>query len=105
MAIAAVADLRIADHLSDGLKSSSELARLSGVDENFLRRVLRYLTSEGVFAEQGDDVFALTARSQWLRSDVPGSLRSRAVFAGSDLNWKAWGSLLASLKTGIPAFR
>lgn len=103
MAIATVADLKIADHLSDGPKTSSDLARLSGVDEHFLRRVLRYLASEGVFAEQDGDVFALTAESQWLRSDVPGSLRPRAVFAGSALNWKAWGSLPASLRTGMSA--
>ena len=105
MAIGAVADLKIADQLKDGPKTSSDLARLSGVDEHFLRRVLRYLASEGVFAEENGDVFALTARSQWLRSDVPGSLRPRAVFAGSALNWKAWNSLPASLKSGTSAFQ
>lgn len=100
IAISAVAELRIADHLSEGPQTSSHLARLSGADEHFLRRVLRYLASEGVFEEQDGDVFALTERSRWLRSDVPGSLRPRAVFAGSALNWTAWGNLLKSMATG-----
>jgi orsellinic acid C2-O-methyltransferase len=73
IAISAVAELRIADHLTNGPMSASELARLTGVDEDFLRRVLRYLASEGVFEARAGDVFALTERSHWLRSDVPGS--------------------------------
>lgn len=105
IAISAVAELRIADHLSDGPKTASDLARLSGTDEHFLRRVLRYLASEGVFAEQEGEVFALTARSQWLRSDVPGSLRPRAVFFGSALSWTVWGRLLESLRKGTSAIQ
>lgn len=100
IAIAAVAELGIVDHLSDGPKTTSDLALLSGANEDFLRRVLRYLASEGVFAEQDGDHFALTERSRWLRSDAPGSLRPRAVFAGSALNWTAWGRFLQSLTTG-----
>jgi predicted O-methyltransferase YrrM len=100
IAVSAVADLGIADYLSDGPKTASDLARLSGADQHFLRRVLRYLASEGVFAEQDGGLFALTERSRWLRSDVPGSLRPRAVFTGSAMSWSAWGSLLESLKTG-----
>lgn len=100
IAISAVADLEIADYLADGPKTVSALAQLSGADEEFLRRVLRYLASEGVFEEQNGDIFGLTERSWWLRSDVPGSLRPRAVFAGGSLNWTAWGSLLQCIKTG-----
>lgn len=92
--IAAVADLGIADHLSDGPKTASDLARLCGADEHLLRRILRYLASEGVFEALDGDGFALTERSRWLRSDLPGSLRPRAVFTGSALSWTAWGHLL-----------
>lgn len=105
IAISAVAELGIADHLVKGAKSAAELARLSGVHEDYLRRMLRYLASEGVFEEQAGDFFALTERSHWLRSDVPGSLRPRAVFTGSRLCWTAWGHLLQSLRTGTSAFR
>ncbi len=100
IAISVVAELAIADHLAKGPRSASDLARLSGTDKHFLRRVLRFLASEGVFAEPDRDVFALTALSEWLRSDVPGSLRPRAVFSGSKMSWSAWGSLLSSVRTG-----
>jgi hypothetical protein len=103
--IAAVADLGIADHLSDGPKTATDLARLSGADEYFLRRILRYLASEGVFEELDGDGFALTERSRWLRSDVPGSLRPRAVSTGSARSWTAWGHLLESLRSGTSAFQ
>lgn len=104
IAISATAELGIADHLSGGPKTASELARLGGVDEDLLRRVLRYLASEGVFEEQAGDLFALTERSHWLRSDVPGSLRPRAVYTGSATNWTAWCHLLQALKSGTSAF-
>lgn len=104
IAVSAVAELGIPDHLAAGPKSTAELARLCGAHESFLRRVLRYLASEGVFEELPSDVFALTERSHWLRSNVPGSLRPRAVFTGNAMSWTAWGNLLACLKAGTSAF-
>jgi predicted O-methyltransferase YrrM len=104
IAISAVTELGIADYLSDGPKTASDLARLSGANEDFLRRVLRYLASEGVFEERAGDVFALTERSHWLRSNVPGSFRPRAVYTGNALSWMAWGSLLQCMKTGVSGF-
>ena len=105
IAISAVANLRIADFLSERPMTSAELAGLSGSDEQFLRRLLQFLASEQVFEELEGDVFALTEQSRWLRSDVPGSLRPRAVFAACALNWMAWGSLLGSVKTGKSAIQ
>jgi multifunctional cyclase/dehydratase/O-methyltransferase len=105
IALSAVADLGIADYLSEGPQTTADLARLTGVDEQALGRVLRYLASEGVFKEYDGDAYALTERSGWLRSDVPGSLRSRAIFAGSSLNWTSWGYLLETVRTGRSAFR
>jgi precorrin-6B methylase 2 len=104
IAISAVAELGMADHLSDGPKTAADLARLSGAKEDFLRRVLRYLASEGVFEERAGDVFALTEQSHWLRSDVPGSMRPRAVYSGSAMSWLAWGSLAQCMKAGISGF-
>ena len=105
IAISAVAELGIADHLSEGPRTAADLARLSHVDEGLLRRVLRYLASEGVFEERDGDLYVLTERSRWLRSDVPGSLRPRAIYTGSSLSWPAWGSLLQCLKTGRTGFQ
>lgn len=100
IACAAIAELSIADHLKKGPKSAAELAGICGVDEDFLRRVLRYLASEGVFEQQAADRFALNDVSHWLRSDIPGSMLPRAAFAGSNLAWGAWGNLLRAVETG-----
>src|ERR1700694_2860291 len=100
IATSAIAELGIADYLAERPRTLSDLARLTGADEHFLRRVLRYLASEGVFEERDGDAFALTERSRWLRSNIPGSLRPRAIFAGSAMYWTAWGSLLKGIMTG-----
>lgn len=102
--ISAVAELGIADHLAERPRTAAELARLTGTNEEFLRRLLRYLASEGVFEERDGDLFALTERSHWLRSEVPGSIRARAVYTGSAMSWMAWGSMLECLKTGQSGF-
>jgi hypothetical protein len=103
--ISAVAELGIADYLADRPRTAAELARLTGTDEDFLRRLLRFLSSEGVFEERDGDLFALTERSHWLRSEVPGSIRARAVYTGSAMSWMAWGSMMECLKTGKSGFR
>ena len=100
IAIAAVAELDIASRLADGPRRARDLAQATGVNEDFLRRVLRYLASEGVFQALEDDRFALTDLSHWLRADVPGSIHPRALFTGSQLNWLAWGRLPDAIKSG-----
>ena len=100
IAISVVAELGVPDLLADGPQTASELARRVGAHEDFLRRVLRFLASEGVFAEQPDDRFALAPMSEWLRSDVANSQRPRAVFSGSAASWTAWGKLLSAVKSG-----
>lgn len=105
ISISAVAELGIADHLADGPKTAAALAALTESDAGFLERVLRYLASEGVFEERDGELFGLTERSSWLRSDVPGSLRPRAIFAGSALNWSAWGRLTDSVRNGVPGIQ
>jgi hypothetical protein len=103
--VSAVAELGIADYLSERSRTAAELARLTGTDESFLRRLLRFLSSEGLFEERDGDFFALTERSHWLRSDVPGSFRARAIYTGSAMSWMAWGSMMQCLKTGQSGFR
>lgn len=102
-AVSVAARLGIADLLKDGPRPCDELARSNQVDEASLHRVLRALASVGVFAEQ-DGQFALTPAAEFLRSDVPGSLRSVAIMAGDDWTWRPWGDLYNSVKTGEPAF-
>ena len=39
-----------------------------------------------------------------LQSDVPGSLRARAIYDCDEAYWQAWGNLMHSVATGEPAF-
>jgi len=100
IAISAIAELGIPDRLAAGPQTAGQLATATGTNEDFLRRTLHYLAGSGVFEEIEGDRFALNDRSRWLLSDVPASLRPRAVFLGSKLSWTAWGSFLASLRSG-----
>ncbi len=73
------AKLGIADLLKDGAKSSEQLATLTNVDANSLYRVLRALSSLGIFSEKDNRTFELTPIAQYLRSDIPESLIAIAL--------------------------
>jgi hypothetical protein len=103
-AISTVATLGIADHLRDGPLPPSTLAVRVGADPSALYRVLRALASKGVFAEDEEGRFSLTARAEPLRSDVPGSQRAYAMMLGTQWHWRSWGELLHSVRSGKPAF-
>jgi len=103
-AISVIAELRVADHLKNGARSSADLAKAVVANEDALYRVLRALTNVGLFREGANRTFQLTELGQFLRSDVPGNLRGYAQFVGEDHMWRAWGHLLHSVRTGEPAF-
>lgn len=102
-AIYVAAKLGIADLLSDGPRSSFDLAQGTRTHPGSLRRLMRTLVSLGVFTEEKDNRFALTPIGNSLQSDVPGSLRSMVLTLGEE-HYQAWGNLLQSVKTGEPAF-
>ncbi|MBV9356858.1 MAG: methyltransferase, partial [Chloroflexi bacterium] len=99
-----VAKLGIADLLASGPKTCAELGQLTGSHAPSLYRALRALAAAGVFREQADGRFALTASAELLRSDAPGSVRGYAMMQGEDWIWDAWGRALHSVQTGEPAF-
>jgi predicted transcriptional regulator len=90
----AAAQLGIADLLADGPKPVEELAAATGTHAPSLNRVLRALASRGVFTQDEGQRFALTPRAALLRTNVPGSLQSMAVYYGSPWLWRAWDHLL-----------
>ena len=103
-AIYVAAKLGIADLLKDGAKKIDELAKITGADRNSLCRLLRALSSIGIFAEKNNGYFELTPMASTLRSDVPTSLRHYALLLG-DKSWcDSWGNLLYSVETGEAAF-
>jgi hypothetical protein len=95
--------LNVADHLAAGPKDVSELARVTGANEDALFRVLRLLASLGVFAEAGPRRFALNPSADLLRKDVPGSLRGMAVFLPDPFHLRVYADLMESVMTGKPA--
>jgi hypothetical protein len=102
-AVSVCAELGIADILKNGPQSPTEIATVAGASEHAVFRLCRTLASLGLLSSEGQR-FALTESGQYLRSDVPGSLRGLARFFGHDATWRPWGKLAYSVRTGKPAF-
>jgi len=100
-AISAAAKLGIPDELANGPRYYIALASAVGADQKALHRLMRALTSLGVFAEVEPGTYALTPMSQMLRADVPGSLRAMAVMITTPSHWLPWGRLEDTLRKGI----
>jgi hypothetical protein len=98
----AAAEFGIADLLACGQQSINELAAKLNVEEDSLYRVLRLLASQGVFTETALRTFANTDLSNFLRSDVPGSLRSMGRFRGTEFVYQSFGEILHTIRTGEP---
>jgi precorrin-6B methylase 2 len=103
-AVHTAAELRLADLVQDGPKSTAELANATGTNEDNLYRLLRALVSLGVFSEPDPGAFGPTELSACLQSDHPRTLYNLARMAGGHLQWKALGELIYSVRTGKPAF-
>jgi len=103
-AISVAAELGVADILKDGPRSAREIAEAVGASEDAVCRLLRALASVGLFSTVAPRRFALTPVGEYLRRDVPGSLRGWARFMGHDLTWRPWGQLAYSVRTGKAAF-
>jgi O-methyltransferase domain/Dimerisation domain len=102
-AIYVAAKLGIADLLRDGPRSCVALATASNSDAPSLFRLMRALSSVGIFAHLGRDRFALSRLAESLQTDVRGSLRAIVITIG-EIHYQACGSLLHSVQTGSPAF-
>lgn len=96
------AELRLADLLAEGPRTSEDLAIATGTHAPSLHRLLRALTTIEICREREDGSFEITPMGSLLGTDVPGSLRSWTIWWGAHL-WQVWGSLLYSVKTGESA--
>jgi hypothetical protein len=65
-ALGMAADLGVADALAAGPRSVDDLARETGADADVLRRLLRALASDGVFAEEAEGIYRNTPASELL---------------------------------------
>ena len=104
-AVHTAAELRLSDLLADQPMTAGDLATAAECDPGALHRLLRALSSLGVYEELPDGRFASTALGDQLRSDVPGSQHAFATFVGRPYWWQAWSALSYSIRTGRNAFQ
>ena len=102
-AIYVAAKLGIADLLKDGPRSSLALAAATGTDAPSVFRLMRTLSSVGIFSQASSDSFAISRIGAPLQTDVPGTLRAIVITIG-EIHYRACGNLLHSIQTGSPAF-
>ncbi len=102
-AIYVTAKLGIADLLRNGPRSCVALADSAGSDAPSLFRLMRALSSVGIFSHLGRGRFALSRLAERLQTDAHGSLRAMLITIG-ETHYQACGNLLQSVQTGSPAF-
>ena len=103
-AVSVAAKLYIADLLKDGAKTVEELAEATKTHAPSLYRLMRALTSVGVFSKDAENRFSNTALGEVLRSDHPESMRGAAHMICDREHWHSHGNMLQSVKTGETAF-
>ena len=103
-AIHVAAKFGLADIVAGGPKSIKELADATHTHGSSMGRLLRALTSLGIFAEDTAGRYRQTGLSDTLRSDHPESIRPLAMMLDSHFVWKPSGALEETVRTGQPSF-
>ena len=103
-AIHVAAKLALADLVAGGPKSIRELADATHTHGPSMARLLRALTSLGIFVEDTTGRYRQTALSDTLRSNHPESIRPFAMMLGAHFVWKPCGALQETVRTGQPSF-
>jgi hypothetical protein len=103
-AASVAAKLYIADKLADGAKTVEELAELTATHQPSLYRLMRCLTSVGVFKKDAEGRFSNSEISEFLRSDNPESMRNAVHMICDREHWNAHGNMFHTVKTGETAF-
>jgi hypothetical protein len=98
--IGAVTRLGVPEQLAGGPRSTTELARAAGANEDALYRALRALATVGVVAETAPRTFQLTPAGHLLRADAPGSMRDMVLWIADDFHLRVWAEMLPALKSG-----
>jgi hypothetical protein len=106
-AICSAVELQLPEALASSPRGLDELATRCGADRWYLERLLRALTSFGVFDRRADGAFELAPLGETLLGQEGGgpSLAGLALFAGSGWLADARAALTESIRTGVSAFR
>lgn len=97
--VGVAARLGVADHVPAGGAAAAALAKKVKAQPEALYRLLRALCTVGLFREDAEGKFFLTAIGQCLREDHPQSMRAMSILQ-SDINWANWGALEHAVRTG-----
>jgi hypothetical protein len=71
-----------------------------GADQGALYRLVRALSTVGIFEESEPGHFRSTPMSELLRRDHPRSVAGWSAFVGRSYHWATWGDLHATVTTG-----
>lgn len=107
-AIAATADLGVADALAAGPLTGQQLADRVGADADTISRLMRALVGIGIFGRRRDGRYELTPLGDTLRTDAPVSMAGMARWVGSPQHREHWSHLTGAIRTGhavIPELR
>lgn len=97
-ALRAAAVLGVADHLDGDFRPVADVAASLGVPADPLRRVLLLLAARGIFAQDDDGGFRLTAAGAALRSYAPNSARSGILMFTDPMFWTTSAALGESVR-------
>ncbi|ENO0284574.1 MAG: methyltransferase [Enterobacter asburiae] len=102
-ALRAVAVLGVADLLVEGKKSVKQLAKELNVNGDYLHRIMRLLSSRGVFNELSETEYGLSHSAQFLRSDHEFSLRAAVLMLTDQTFWQP-AARMDEILQGKPVF-
>jgi hypothetical protein len=102
--IYAAARLAIADTLASGPKTASEIAAACDADADAVGRLMRALTSVGVFARRSDGRFELNRLGLTLQSGRSDSMRDIVMFLGSRHSMLGWAHFVDAIRSGKNGF-
>lgn len=101
--VGVAARLRLADHVTGGAHTATELAEATGARPDMLSHLLRALAALGVLEIDDAGVIRLTQMGELLRDGHPGRMRQSAAYAAT-VSGPAFDGLYASMLDGTPAF-
>jgi SAM-dependent methyltransferase len=104
-AVAAAAELGLADHLSEAPRAVAEVATECGFNELNLYRLMRALATLGVLVEHDGRRFSLSPVGVALRRDSGHPFGVWSIMLGSDFHNLASSGLADGVRTGQSPFR
>lgn len=98
-AIGVAAELGIADILNKSPENIDNLARKTACNKDALLRMMRVLTSNGIFKERKDGCFVITPLAEAL-CEGENTMKHMIIHHQNPAHWAMFGELMEAVKTG-----